>query len=85
VATIATAAAGVGCLIAGAVIKGQLDGRLREGPVVIGLTRAQAQGQAALSNGLFTTSLVTLMVATAVAVFTGRLWFQAAESNEAEE
>ncbi|MEW5742821.1 MAG: hypothetical protein AB1938_28145 [Myxococcota bacterium] len=46
-------AVGIGLLIAGAVVKGQLDGALLEQPVVTSLTRAQAEQQAALANGLF--------------------------------
>jgi len=52
---ISSAAVGVvavGLLIAGAVVKGQLDSALAQQPVVTTLTRAQAQQKADLANGL---------------------------------
>jgi hypothetical protein len=52
IASAAVGVAAVGLLIAGAVVKGQLDGALAQQPVVTALTRAQAQQQAGLANGL---------------------------------
>ncbi|MBI4934254.1 MAG: hypothetical protein HY828_10275, partial [Actinobacteria bacterium] len=46
------ALAGLGALVAGAVVKQQLDAALAERPVVTTLSRAQAEQQAGLANGL---------------------------------
>lgn len=45
-------AVAIGLLVASAVVKGQLDTSLQEKPFVTTLTRAEAQGQADLSNAL---------------------------------
>lgn len=45
-------ALGIGLLVAGLVVKGGLEGALSEQPVVTTITRAQAEQQAALANGL---------------------------------
>lgn len=45
-------ALGIGLLVAGLVVKGGLDGALAEQPFVTTITRAQAEQQASLANGL---------------------------------
>ena len=58
-------AAGLGLLIASAVVKGTLESSLKEQPVITSLTRPQAQQQAELANGLLGGGLVALAVALA--------------------
>jgi hypothetical protein len=64
-ASAGVAAVGIGLLIAGAVVKGQLDGALAEQPVVTTLTRAEAEQQAALANGLLGAGAAALGVGVA--------------------
>lgn len=59
-------AVAVGLLIASAVVKGNLDSALAEKPVVTTLTRAQAQQQADLANGLLAGGVVGLGVGLAL-------------------
>jgi hypothetical protein len=61
-------AVGIGLLIAGAVVKGQLDSALAQQPVVTTLTRAEAEQQAALANGLLGAGAAALGVGVAGSV-----------------
>lgn len=56
------AAVGVGLVIASVVVKGQLDGALAQQPVITTLTRAQAQQQADLANGLLVGGVLGLVL-----------------------
>ena len=58
-------AAGLGLLIASAVVKGKLETSLKEEPVITTLTRPGAQQQAELANGLLGGGLVALALALA--------------------
>ncbi len=75
VTTAVTAAAAIGLVIASLVVKGQVESRVQPGRAIEG-TRAEAQSQANLANGLGTASAVTFGLAGAALVTTGVLWFQ---------
>jgi hypothetical protein len=83
VTTIATAAAGIGLLVAGLVIKGQLDAQLKRMPISI--SRDAANSQAGLSNALGVGSAIAFAVCGAAAVSTGILWLQPASEPPPEE
>lgn len=60
VASAGVGVAGVVLLIAGAVVKGQLDTALSETPVVTTLTRSEAQARADAANGLMAGGTIAL-------------------------
>lgn len=72
-------AVGIGLLVAGLVVKGSLDAALAEQPVVTSLTRAQAEQQASLANGLMAGGAVALGLGVAGAATAMGLRFAEAE------
>jgi hypothetical protein len=87
VTTIVTGAAGVGLLIASAVVKIRLDGiwAKRDGSVITEISRGEAERQAQLSNSLGTGSIVALAVTGVAAVATGVLWLTDAPAAPVSE
>lgn len=73
-------AVGLGLLVAGLVVKGGLDAALAEQPVVTSLTRAQAEQQASLANGLMVSGAVALGLGVAGAATAMGLRFAEAEA-----
>jgi hypothetical protein len=68
--------------VASLVVKGELDQRLSATPVVTGLTRAEANGRASLSNGLLVSAGALAAVGAGLAGWA--LWAPGAEP-EAEQ
>lgn len=82
VTTVASAALGLGCLIAGAVLKGQLDAKLNPGGVTSAISRPEAEARARTVNALGTIGVVSLAITGAAAVTTTVLWLAPPATEE---